>query len=142
MIVTASGCAVVERAADFVNQNPFFVDTLTRQSVARYAERGETELEKSKRASEVEYVARELLVYIDGNPTATIDQIIDVLEAQVAWERLSRPDRLLVKDIIRGLEISLEQRQREQLKIGVDEDVVIAVRSLLQTVISAAVYLK
>lgn len=137
VLALSTGCQFAARTADFINNNPFFVDSITRQAVVRYAEQGETAEERAQRAVEVEVVSKRMLAYIEGNPTADVDTILAVLEAQIAWERLSVADQMIVRDIIRLIEQDLRKKQIEK---GINHNTAIAVKSLLETALSAAVY--
>lgn len=133
LVITA--CAALEQAGDWVNDNPLVADLVVRQSVARYIDAGDTQVEKSQRAADVKTVIERTTTYLDGNPQTGVAGIMDALNANIAWDRLSAADRLLVQDIMLMVQLNLAQKQAEDQLAA---DTALAVRSLLRTAVSAA----
>lgn len=135
-LIVVSGCSTVQRAADFVNSNPLFMDITVRQAVTRIIDAGETDEEKTLRAIEVQASAQKVLAFMEGNPTATSSTLMSVIRSSIPEEKLTRADKILVEDLM----IILQLRLADDVKArNLPDDTVIAVRSLLNTALSAAV---
>lgn len=133
-----SACSVLNDVGRYAQDNPIIVDAATRQAVFRYIDAGETEADKSSRAKAVIDTVRDVDAFLQGNPTASVDGLLGVVEAQVKWGKLSVADRFLVQDILSLVRLNLENKQREGL---LDPEAVIGVRALLETALQAALLL-
>lgn len=127
-----SGCAQLAGISDYVNENPLVADIVTRQAVARYVEAGDN---TSGRADSVVRVVGNLEVWLDGNPTANVQALVDVLNSSINWDNLSPADALLVQDLTAILVLKLTGAVEDG---DLDPDEVLGIRSLLVTARRAA----
>lgn len=133
-----TGCSALEHVGQYSRENPLVVNAATRQAVFRYIDAGETETDKSNRAKSVIDAVREVDAFLEGNPTASIGALLQVIDAQIKWDKLNPADRLLIKDIVTMVGMSLE----DKLKAGLlSEDAVIGLRALFDTAITTAMLL-
>jgi len=122
-------CSLIEHATE----SPLVAEIAVRQAVVRYIDRGENESEKYGRAENVVSVAQRTLDYLQGNPETTVAGIMDVIDSEIDWSRLSAADRLLVRDIMATVQHRLQSREAE-----IPSDTLLTVRSLLRTTVAAA----
>lgn len=135
MLTLMVGCTAIERIGDYVSENELIVTIAARQAVGRYIAAGGTLEEETRRAKAVESRLTKINEYLDGNPMATTDDIIEVVESNIDWASLEAHDKMLVGDIIAILKKELEKREYET---GIKESSLIAIRALFDTAISAA----
>lgn len=135
VLAAVTACSLVERAGIFVNDNPVVADMVVRQAVARYIDAADGGEAKSQRAADVKIVVERTTKFLDGNPQSSVTGIMAVLDSNIAWDRLSAVDRLLVQDIMLMVQIQLAEKQAED---QLSADTVLAIRSLLRTAITAA----
>jgi hypothetical protein len=131
-LLILSGCAQLAAISDYVNENPLVADIATRQAVARYVEAGD---DTSTRAAGVVRVVGNLELFLDGNPQATVEALITVINSSINWDNLSISDRLLAEDLIAILVIKLNQVVSDG---EMDADELLGIRSLLVTARRAA----
>jgi hypothetical protein len=131
-LLILSGCAQLAAISDYVNENPLVADIATRQAVARYVEAGD---DTSTRAAGVVRVVGNLELFLDGNPQATVEALITVINSSINWDNLSISDRLLAEDLIAILVIKLDQVVSDG---EMDADELLGIRSLLVTARRAA----
>lgn len=136
--LSVTGCSVVQSLGDYVNENPIFADIATRQAVGRYIAAGSSPEEQEARAVDVDKTVTKALIFLEGNPTATVDTLLAVVDTYIDWGSLSVPDRLLVQDILALVEAEL--RKHEDEASGISDTARIAIRDLLETAISAAAW--
>lgn len=124
------GCGVLERSAEFVERNPIIADLAMEQAVARYISAGKTEQDWAQRAGSV--ASRMALAerYLQGDPSASIADLVGVVEASIDWGSLSLGDRQLVRVIMRLAQEHLEQAVIDGYASGADT---LAVRQLIET---------
>jgi hypothetical protein len=134
-----SGCAAIETLGDYVSENKIFTSALARQATARYIAAGEDLDAEYKRAKQVVTRLSRVQEYIDGNPSATVDGLMALVESTIEWDQLDVADRILVQDILALLSDELEGYKQEP---GLSANSRIAIKALFDTAISAArVYL-
>lgn len=138
-----SGCATLksaaENAGDYIRENPVFVSIGTRTAIEFYIEQKDTLQQRIDRAKDVEARFDELLVFVDDNPSAPIDELVEYANSIIDWEELSPNDRVIVQEVVRLIEKEV-RIYAEQNKI--DDDVRVALRSVFEVAVSAAqVYL-
>jgi hypothetical protein len=131
-LLILSGCAQLAAISDYVNENPLVADIATRQAVARYVEAGD---DTSTRAAGVVRVVGNLELFLDGNPQATVEALITVINSSINWDNLSISDRLLAEDLIAILVIKLDQVVSDG---EMDAGELLGIRSLLVTARRAA----
>lgn len=131
-VIQLAGCAQLAGLGDWANENPLVADIVTRQAVARYII---ADYDQQSRAARVVTVIASAEEFLDGNPTATVDAIFFVVQANINWEGLSIPDRILVEDLLAIIQYQLQQKQ---IQGSLDPDEVLGVRSLLKTARDAA----
>ncbi len=129
------GCAQLSSLGDWANENPAVADIVIRQSVARYIGGGDTADDEAVRAESVTRVAALAESFLDGNPKATVDELLRVVDASIDWGSMSVPDRLLVEDLLTLTQMQLLAKQTDG---ALDPDELLGVRSLLKTARSAA----
>ena len=134
-----TGCTAFETLGDYINENQLFADIATRQAVGRYIAAGDTLESENKRALQVETRLERVARYVEGNPSATADGLMLLVESSIEWDQLDTADKLLVTDILALLKKELERYKGKQ---GLSDTAQIAIKGLLDTAISAArVYL-
>lgn len=121
--------------ASILNDNSVMVDIAVRQAVFHYIDAAESEAGKDKRAAQVVQAVRNVDKYLEGNPTASPDVILVVIESQVRWDKLSLTDAAILRDVMMLVRHNLQNRQSEGL---LDVDAVIAIRSILNAAATAA----
>lgn len=126
-----SGCSTLDGAFSFVDRNPEIVNIATRQAVFRYVEAGMTTEEKDKRASKVYNVVKQLTEFLDANPEATVNTLLEVLNNQIDYEDMAASDVVLVQDIMSLVQISLKEKQQEEL---IESSTIIRVKTLLTVI--------
>lgn len=126
-----SGCSTLDNAFSFVDKNPEIVNIATRQAVFRYVEAGMTTEEKDKRASKVYNVVKQLTEFLDANPEATVNTLLDVLNSKIDWQGMKSSDVILVQDIMTLVQISLKEKQQEEL---IQSSTIIKVKTLLTVI--------
>lgn len=124
------GCGVLERSAEFVERNPIVADLAMEQAVARYISAGKTEQDWAQRAEAVSSRMALAERYLQGDPSATVAELVGVVEASIDWGSLSPGDRQLVRIIMRLAQEQLEQAVADGYASGYDT---LAVRQLIET---------
>lgn len=124
------GCGVFERSAEFVERNPIVADLAMEQAVARYISAGKTEQDWAQRAEAVSSRMALAERYLQGDPSATVAELVGVVEASIDWSSLSPGDRQLVRIIMRLAQEQLEQAVADGYASGYDT---LAVRCLIET---------
>lgn len=124
------GCGVLERSAEFVERNPIVADLAMEQAVARYISAGKTEQDWTQRAEAVSSRMALAERYLQGDPSASIADLVGVVEASIDWGSLSPGDRQLVRIIMRLAQEQLEQAVADGYASGYDT---LAVRQLIET---------
>ena len=132
------GCSAINTIGDYINENPVFASMAVRQAVSRYIAAADTIEAESARANAVQSRINKTMVYIDGNPTTTVDSLMAVVDSSIDWAELIPADRMLVTDII-GL-VEIELRKHESETPGIGDGTKLALRTLLKTAINAAEY--
>lgn len=124
------GCGVLDRSTEFVERNPIVADLAMEQAVARYISAGKTEQDWVQRAEAV--ASRMALAgrYLQGGPSASIADLVGVVEASIDWGSLSPGDRQLVRVIMRLAQEHLEQAVSDGYASGADT---LSVRQLIET---------
>ena len=139
----STGCTMLqttaEKVADVVNENSFLVNVGTRTAVEYYINQKDTLASRIDRAKDVQARFQLCLAYIDENPSASINTILEVVDSVIEWDKLSPNERIIVQEIVHQVELELKT---EVDKGGLEDDTRIAIRSLFEVAISAAkVYL-
>jgi len=124
------GCGVLDRPTEFVERNPIIADLAMEQAVARYISAGKTEHDWIQRAESV--ASRMALAerYLQGDPSATVSELVGVIDASIDWGGLSPGDRQLVRVIMRLAQEHLEQAVADGYASGAET---LAVRQLIET---------
>lgn len=135
ILVLALAMLVSCSLIDASSRNPIVVDIATRQAVYRYIDAADTEQGKIERAGDVVQRLRNVDAFLQGNPTSNISTLLDVLDAQIDWDSLSRADRILVQDIVALVKLNLEQKAKEEM---LDQNAVIGLRNIIKIAISTA----
>ena len=135
LLAALSGCSAFNTLGDYINENEVLTSIAARQAVAHYIAAGDTIEAENKRAKQIETRLERIANYIDGSPAATVDGLLDLVDASIDWNELDRADKLLVKDIVSLLKKELEDYESDG---GLTESSRIALRGLFDTAISAA----
>lgn len=130
-----TACSTIANIGEYANNNPVVIDIATRQAVYRYIDAAETEQGKADRAGDVVQRLRNVDAYLQGNPTASIETLLVVLEQQIDWESLSNADQILVLDIMTLVKANLESKANEQM---LDADAIVGLRSIINIAITTA----
>jgi len=133
---TLAGCSTLESLGDYISENDVLTSIATRQAVARYIAAGDTIEAEQKRAKQVETRLARIVKYVDGNPIATVDGLMNIIESSIDWNELETADKFLVNDILTLLKSEFDKYGKEQK--GLSEKSRIAIRSLFDTAMSAA----
>lgn len=138
-----SGCAALKSAAesagDYIRENPTFVSIGTRTAIEFYIEQKDTLQQRIDRAKDVERRFQKLLVFVDDNPTAPIDELVEYANSIIDWDELSPNDRVIVQEVVSLIEKEV-RIYAEKNKL--DENARVALRSIFEVAVSAAqVYL-
>lgn len=133
--VVLTGCAAFETLGDYINENEVFTSIATRQAVARYIAAGDTLEAETRRAKQVEHRLEVIKEYVKGNPRATVDGLLAIVDSSIDWDGLQDADKLLVKDILTLLKGELDQYKD---KPELSENAQVAIIGLFDTAISAA----
>jgi len=131
-----SGCSTFETLGDYVNENPVFANIATRQAVGHYIAAGDTIEDERDRAEAVQVRVTKALLYLDGEPRATVDTLMAVIDRSIEWDELNPTDRLLIQDIM--MLVEQEIRKFDQREPVLTDDTRLALRVILETVISTA----
>lgn len=131
-----SGCSAINTLGDYVSENPVFASIAARQAVARYISAGGDQAAQTERANDVNRRIGSAINYLDGNPQTTVDELLLTIDAQIDWHKLHPSDRVLVKDIVRLVELELREYEVEHEPIK--DSARIAIKALLETAIDAA----
>lgn len=131
-LITA--CSTFELVSDYVSDNPLIAQLATRQAVAQYIAEGETLEEEIARAQSVKKRITKVLLFVDENARATVPELMAVIDSAIDWDELTYHDRLLVQDIVRLVEIELEEATGPRIP----EEARIVLVTLFRTAISAA----
>lgn len=130
------GCSTIETLGDYVRENPVFASVASRQAVAAFISTGETEAEQQEKARQVNSTISKALIYLDGDPKATVDTLMDMVANEIDWDDLTIQERFLVKDIMTLVEFEL--RKYEVQNSPFTDETKIAIRGLFETAASAA----
>lgn len=131
-LCAASACSTFESLGDYVSDNPLIAQVATRQAVAQYIAEGDSIEEELRRARAVEMRIKKVLLFLDGDPEARVDQLMTVIDDSIEWDELTLRDRLLVESIVRLVERELEQVNE------IDDSVRLVLSVMFETAISAA----
>lgn len=131
LFLCLSGCSAIQTLGDYVNENPVFANIAARQAVAAYIAKGDTLEEQAERAEQVNRRINKALIFLDGNPEATVDSLLEVVDSSIDWDELNPQDRMLVEDILALVEDRLKEYEVENSPIK--EATAIAVKTLLET---------
>lgn len=131
-LCAASACSTFESLGDYVSENPLIAQVATRQAVAQYIAEGDSIEEEIKRARAVELRIKKVLLFLDGEPEARVDQLMTVIDDSIEWDELTLRDRLLVESIVLLVERELEQVNE------IDDSVRLVLSVMFETAISAA----
>lgn len=134
--VLFGGCSTIETLGDYVSENPVFASVASRQAVAAYIAAGETEEKQRINAKRVNATTAKALVFLEGNPEATVDDLLTLVFREIDWSGLTIQEQFLVKDIM-GL-VEQELRKYEVQNGVISETTTFLVRGLLETAQSAA----
>lgn len=133
--VLISGCSAINTLGDFINENELLTSAAARHAVSHYIAAGDTIEAENNRARQIETRLTRVLAYVEGNPAATTDDLMTLVESTIDWSQLDTKDKLLVQDILMLLEKELDKYDsQERLK----ESTMVALRGLFNTAISAA----
>jgi hypothetical protein len=124
-----AGCSTLGALGDWANENPAVADLVVSQAIHRYID--DDVFKAARVVASISATER----YLEGTPTATVDALLQVLNASIEWEHLSTADRMLVRDLIGVVQINLAQKQVDG---ELDPDELIGVKSLLRTARRAA----
>jgi hypothetical protein len=125
-----SGCSTLETLGDYVKDNPVKASFAFRYATAKYIDSGKTDAIKDRRANEVVSTSSKVLAFIDDNPTVSVSDVMQYLDAVIDWGSLDVADRMLVNDILQIVEADLSVHETQNPLVNI--------RELLDTVISAA----
>lgn len=131
-LCAVSACSTFETLGDYVSENPLIAQVATRQAVAQYIAEGDSIEDEIRRARAVEMRIKKVLLFLDGDPEARVDQLMTVIDDSIEWDELTLRDRLLVESIVRLVESELEQVNQ------IDESVRLVLSVMFETAISAA----
>jgi hypothetical protein len=135
LVLLVASCALVDDIGEYAQKNDFVVNLAVSQGVMRYIDSGDTEQDKQNRQDGVIRLVDTMEQYIDGNPSAVVGTIFEVLIARINWDAMSDADQSLVRDIIGLVELKLEEKQQDGV---LSPDAIIGLKSLLQTARNAA----
>lgn len=136
LVFPLGGCSTIETLGDYVSENPVFASAASRQAVAAYIAQGETDEQKALNAKRVNVTVAKALVYLEGNPEATVDELLNMVNRKIDWSSLTLSEQWLVKDILSLVEVEL--RKYEVQNGLISESTKLAIRGLLKTAQSAA----
>ena len=123
---------MLQKVENKIDENQVLLSLATSQGVSRYIEAAGNVSAQERRAEDLQYRVNEVLVYVNGNPTTTVDQLLVVIDSVIDWEELSISDRILVVEIVRFVQSELIRTQNhEQVET-------VAIRELLETAILIA----
>ena len=122
-----AGCAQIGAIGDWVNENPMAADIVVRQSVARMIDASDDPAAKATRVVEVLEVAA---IYLDGNPTTTVAELLVAMNDAIRWDNMSVPDQLLVQDLLAIIQLDLTAKVGAG-DLGADAD--LGLRSMINT---------
>ena len=134
-LATLYGCSALN---DKIHDNGDVVDAAVRQAVFKYIDAGDTEAEKNKRAGAVMRAVQNVDKFLEGEPTASPEALIDAIESQIHWEKLTPTDTGIMVDVLMLIRHNLQNRQSEG---QIDGDAIITLRSVLKTALTEAVAL-
>lgn len=130
-----TACETMEKLGDYFQENPVLTSLVTRQAIVRYIDKGATEQDKKARAIRVDSRLSLILVYLNGNPLATAESLMIVVNDNINWDKLSKADKLLVQDMIILVKNSLLKGQDGKT---LPPDTMLSIRELLSVMRSAA----
>lgn len=136
LVVVLGGCSTFETLGDYVSENPVFVSVASRQAVAAYIATGKTDVEQAEKAKQVNATVSKALIYLEGDPEATVDSLMALVDSEINWEGLTIRERFIVQDLMSLVETEL--RKYEVQNGVISETTALAVRGLLLTAQSAA----
>ena len=131
---TLTACSSLELVSDYVSDNPLLAQVATRQAVAQYISDGETIEDEIERAQQVKKRIAKVLLFVDEESSASVSQLMTVIDSSIEWDELTYQDRLLVQDIVSLVEIEL-QSATEPI---ITESTKLVLRTLFETALSAA----
>ncbi|KZZ67826.1 hypothetical protein A3765_10555 [Oleiphilus sp. HI0130] len=132
--VAITACSTFELARDYVSDNPLIASIATRQAVAQYIASGHSIEDEISRAEQVQKRITKVLLFVDENASATVDDLMQVINSSIEWEQLTHQDRLLVQDIVVLVESELQKASEPTLS----EPTRIVIVAMLRTALSAA----
>lgn len=118
------GCSGLETISDYVKDNPVFASASFRYATAKYIQ------DDLDRANQVIERASKVQAFIVENPTITVSDVMQYLDATIDWGGLDPLDRLLIRDILAIVEADLSAHETANPLINIKE--------LLDTIIDAA----
>lgn len=131
------GCSTINTLGDFVSENPMFASAASRQAVAAFISEGATDEERTLNAKRVNATVGKALAFLEGNPTATVDDLLNNVIQEIDWSTLTVTEQFLVRDIIALVE---DELRKYEVRTGlIPESTKIAVRGLLKTAQNAAI---
>lgn len=137
LILLVPACSSMEKLGDYFQDNPILSSILARQAIVRLIEKKVGVQSKKARAIRINAAINVAETYLTGTPTATIASLLEVVDASIDWGPMSRPDRLLVKDLILIVQGALSKGKDGQT---LPPDTVISIRELLSVLRSATAF--
>lgn len=136
-----SGCSTLNTLGDYVGENPLFASIATRTAVNHYIAAGDSVQDEIRRAEQIQKRVTKALLFLEGDPNATVGELMAVIDQSIKWGELNSLDQALVIDIMRLVEQELLKHQERQPKIT--NSARIALVALFETAIdSARLYLE
>lgn len=131
-----SACSTLNTLGDYVGENPLFASIATRTAVGHYIQVGDSIQDEIKRAEQIETRVTKASLFLEGNPKATVGELMNVIESSIDWKELNPLDQALVTDIMRLVEQELMKHQERQPDLK--DSTRIALVALFDTAIDAA----
>lgn len=97
---------------------------------------GSTEQEQVVRATNLTKTVSKVMAVLDGDPSTTVDMLMDTINEVIPWDELSQADNILVSDIV--LLVEAEVRKYEVENEPIKQTSQIALRGMFQVAKSAA----
>ncbi len=92
LLVTLSGCSIFEKITD----QQVIINLGVSQAVSQYISAGDIATRASIMIERLDRIDK----FIKGNPLATSDNLLDVVEKSIHWKTLSMNDRVLIDNIM------------------------------------------
>lgn len=138
LLALAASCAYISAAGSAADSHELLADAAVRHAVFAYINDAETEGEKHARAAQVTKVAGAIDLLVVGNPDATAETLLAVINSQIDWAKVDPHDELLIRDVLKQIEHHLNKRHDEGL---LSPSVALGLRNILKTVITTAAML-